>query len=271
MDTLTVIILAAGIGSRMKNLSSVPKALIPVDHLPMVVRIMNTLSETRLMINRFILIVRPIDLDIFQKEVPRYFSGTTVVSYVAQMEEDGYGTAAAVQSLLRQEGCPDEWNMIVNGDTPLLDARQMERFGNTVSIDMDLILGTVFMSDPVGYGRILHDPLRIMEQKEIDLLPPDDERHLVREVNTGIYIIRRDLFQYVSDIQSCPTTGEKKLTDICLFAKNPVCYSKFTVQEMINVNTPLDRNYAEYILFQKRQENIHRSLFTLLRKEMKFP
>lgn len=268
---MDVIILAAGIGSRMKN-PSIPKTLIPVDHVPMIVRIMTTLAESKLLIGRFVLIVRPEEKTVFEREIVRYLHTDIPIHYITQEPSDGYGTAAAVQSLFRHNDPINEWNMILNGDMPLLEARHLEQLQENIVMNRnDLVVGTLFLGDPSGYGRVLHNPLRIVEQKEIDALPPEDEVRSIREVNTGIYLIRKDLFLRIREIDICPITNEKKLTDICRIAQDPRCFSGFSQHEVININTPLDRNYAEYILFKKRQEDVYRSLFTLLRKEMKFP
>lgn len=273
---LRVLVLAAGRGERMRQgFPGIPKALVPVDHTPMIIRLIQTLLHSNhLDIANLTVVVRPEDEALFLTEFTRYLSPILLrkIGFVIQNLEDGYGTAAGVQAFLRQTPLPlsEDLILILNGDAPLLRVQSLENM--IQHFTSDLLLGTVFVDNPHGYGRIVHESpfqIRILEQKEVDQLPPHHSSRNLHEVNTGIYLMAASLLPIVSSISTCPVTHEKKLTDLCLLSPRTHVFSGFSEQEVVNINSPLDRNYAEHLLFLQRQEAIHRPLFSLLKKDMR--
>lgn len=268
MDTIQIVILAAGKGTRMKTqFPDIPKVLVQIDHIPMIIRLIQMITESRILVERIIVVIRPDDERLFKNELGRYMPGHQIHLICQDDEIDGCGTGAAVHAVLRHR-LLSEWTMILNGDAPLLESTTLEKLSEQIRMDRDVIVGTVHLKNPAGYGRIIKTPsLQIIEQTEIDVLPEDHDWRHIREVNTGIYVIRSDLFRRINEIDVCPIISEKPLTAILKMATSPICFSDFKTHEVLNVNTPHDRNYAEYICFKKREDLLHRSLFTILRKE----
>jgi 2-C-methyl-D-erythritol 4-phosphate cytidylyltransferase len=61
-----VVILAAGRGERMRAaFPGIPKSLVPLDHTPMLVRLLRTLQSSVLEVNAITIVVRPEEKDLF--------------------------------------------------------------------------------------------------------------------------------------------------------------------------------------------------------------
>lgn len=271
MSSIHVVILAAGRGERMRAaFPGIPKSLVPLDHTPMLIRLLRTLQSPLLSVEAVSVVVRPEEQELFAGELRRYLSGHFLqkVMLCAQQEKMGYGTAAGLQAFVSTEPPQDRF-MILNGDAPLVLPETL-RAMIMAAQDADLVVGTVFMRDPSGYGRVikLGDRIKILEQKEMEGLPSDHPSRTICEVNTGIYLMTRHLMKKTLTITECPITREKKLTEVCGLSDSPRVFSGFTEEETLNINSPLDRNYAEHVLFEKRTEAIHRPLYALLAKDM---
>jgi bifunctional UDP-N-acetylglucosamine pyrophosphorylase/glucosamine-1-phosphate N-acetyltransferase len=272
------IILAAGRGERMRiGFPGIPKALVPVDHTPMIIRLLKTLQSIVPSLHSISIVVRPEERALFKKEMDRYLSSRYVekIHLVVQEEKHGYGTAAGVQAAVESmDISSDHVYLVLNGDAPLIRTESLQKMiHDEWKEDTELVMGTVFVQDPTGYGRIFRDnvssSIRILEQKEVDELPEHHPMRNVREINTGVYAVSGALMKRALSIEECPVTGEKKWTDICLRTNSIRVFSGMNEEEAINVNSPLDRNYAEHVVHTRRMEAIQRPLFSLLAKDMR--
>lgn len=202
---LSVIILAAGAGTRMR--SSRPKVLHKLAGLPMVEHVYNTSRK----------------LGAEQIQVVYGHGGDQLKQHCAHFDVDWclqaeqLGTAHAVQ-----QACPslddDAVALILYGDVPLIKAETLEALvknasGNTVS------LLTVKLDEPAGYGRIVRDNgkvIAIVEHKDAD-----DAIKQIDEVNTGILALNAGyLNQCLDRIGNDNAQGEYYLTDVIELAVN---------------------------------------------------
>lgn len=263
---IQVIVLAAGRGERMRASFPYPKALVPIHGVPMIVRLLQTLIRSRLILENVIVVVRPEEEALFRGELGRYLPRFRKFEWVVQEPCDGYGTASGVQAVLRAGVPLADRVMIMNSDTPFLSAASLERMASS-STTADLCVGTAFIEGR-GYGRVIRsgESVTIMEQKEIDLLPEGHEWREVCEANTGVYIVRAPFLKRVGEIVECPVTREKKLTDMCALAGSVLLIQGFSEREVLNVNSPLDRNYSEYLLSRERDDTIDSFFFRLFHK-----
>ena len=196
---LSVIILAAGQGTRMK--SALPKVMHPIAGKPMLEHVYE----------------RSLDLGAADVHIVYGHGGEHLRDYCKEfdvewvLQEQQLGTAHAVQQA--SPGLePDEIALILYGDVPLIKSETLQVLINNVNDD-DISLLTVNLDDPTGYGRIIRDEgkvVAIVEHKDATT-----EQLSVNEVNTGILAVRAGyLNECLSKIDNNNAQGEYYLTDI---------------------------------------------------------
>jgi len=201
---LTVVILAAGLGTRMKSRRA--KVLHRAAGKPLVEHVISTALALAPPERIFVVVGHQAD------EVRRAVS-TPGIGFIEQTEQKGTGHAVMVgREQLAQLG---GYLMVLYGDSPLLRAETLERL---ISIETAggraATLLTAEMEDPTGYGRVIRDARglvsAIVEQKAAT-----PAQLAIREANMGIYCFRADLFwQYVDQLRTNNPAGEYYLTDM---------------------------------------------------------
>jgi bifunctional UDP-N-acetylglucosamine pyrophosphorylase/glucosamine-1-phosphate N-acetyltransferase len=234
---LSVVILAAGQGKRMK--SSLPKMLQPLAGRPMLSHVIDTARS----------------LDPASIHVVYGHGGDQVrealkdqpVSWVLQAEQLGTGHAV-MQALPRLSD--DHLVLILYGDVPLVRRQTLLDFTQLASAKAMALL-TVFLSDPTGYGRVLRDSRgqvrRIVEQK--DASKADLK---VRECNSGIMAIPgRLLRRWLGKLKNDNAQGEYYLTDVIAMAvKDKVAIKPYiapSAEEVMGVNDKVQLAEVEAI------------------------
>ena len=218
---LTVIILAAGAGTRMR--SSLPKVLHTVAGRPMLAHVAATATRLE---PRQVMVVYGHG----GEHVPETLSHLPVI-WVHQAER--LGTGHAVSQALPAVS-DDDVVLILYGDVPLVRQDTLEALTAAVTADT-LALLTIALDDPTGYGRIIRDGdgrvLRIVEQKDAS-----DEEKRVREINTGVMAVAAGrLKSWLAAIDNNNTQGEYYLTDVIAKA----------VADGVNIHTVSPRDELE--------------------------
>lgn len=202
---LSVIILAAGAGTRMRSLK--PKVLHELAGLPMVEHVYNT-SKT--LNAKQIQVVYGFGGDLLKHQCQHFD-----VSWCQQAEQ--LGTAHAVQQASPNIS-DDDVVLILYGDVPLTKAGTLNTLVQNVSAN-NVSLLTVKLEDPTGYGRIVRENGRvisIVEHKDAS-----EEIKTVKEVNTGILALRSAyLNECLSKVDNNNAQSEYYLTDIIEMAVN---------------------------------------------------
>jgi UDP-N-acetylglucosamine diphosphorylase/glucosamine-1-phosphate N-acetyltransferase len=203
MKKLITLILAAGLGKRMK--SDLPKVIHRINGKELVKYVISQATDTGS--DEIWLIIG------HKGELVREATKDLGVNYVEQKEQLGTGHAV-MQAENVLEGKSGDI-LILCGDVPLLRSEtliNMRKFHNS-SGAVATVLTTEF-NDPFGYGRIIKDKkgniLRIVEQKDAS-----EEEKSVKEINSGVYIIdKNELFSSLKHISSDNAGGEYYLTDV---------------------------------------------------------
>lgn len=202
MSGFTSIILAAGMGTRMR--SEFAKVLHPLCGVPMIEHVIDRVKEAGA--DRTVVVVGHL-----AEHVQRVIGAR--VEYVYQAEQKGTGHAVMqTESLLAGVTGPI---LITYGDTPLYRGETFRKFveGHVASGAKGSIL-TAIVNDPTGYGRILRseagDFARVVEQKDAT---PEEAK--VQEINTGTYCVEGDmLFQALRALTTDNAQGEYYLPDV---------------------------------------------------------
>jgi bifunctional UDP-N-acetylglucosamine pyrophosphorylase/glucosamine-1-phosphate N-acetyltransferase len=202
---LSIVILAAGKGTRMK--SSTPKVLHKLCNKAMIEYII----EESLKISNDINIVLFHQFENVKKTVENY-----PVNIIKQDHINYPGTGGAVLSTIKNTKIKNEKVLILNGDMPLIKADELKKFDK---IDADIVMSVMKLDNPAGYGRVVIDDgnvKKIIEEKDAS-----KEELKIPYVNAGIYLIKKEVLEkYLPKLNNNNAQKEFYLTDIIEMAVN---------------------------------------------------
>ena len=195
---LTVLILAAGKGTRMR--SDLPKVLQPLAHKPLLGYVIDASASFK---PRQLVVVYGYGGDL----VKETFSSRTI-QWVEQKEQ--LGTGHAVQQaipLISNEGS----TLILYGDVPLIDEHTIKRLIDKGQKNLAVL--TFSKEDPKGYGRIVRENNLI--QKIVEEKDCDTSQKKIKEINTGIMCAPNHLLKnWLGRLNNQNSQKEYYLTDI---------------------------------------------------------
>lgn len=210
MDTLSVIILAAGKGTRMK--SDLPKVLHPVAGTPMVNHVV---ASAYSLCRDNIHVVVGHQAEKVRQVVSERFD----VSFALQTEL--LGTGDAVKAALPDLAAHVRDVLVLCGDVPLIQPQTLESLVKTHGdTGAKVTVLAVDVEDPTGYGRIIRDSRGhvVAIREEADASAAEKA---VRTVNTGIYCFDRGFLEIaVEALQPENSQAEYYLTDVIQIAFN---------------------------------------------------
>jgi bifunctional UDP-N-acetylglucosamine pyrophosphorylase / glucosamine-1-phosphate N-acetyltransferase len=201
---VTAIVLAAGVGKRMK--SDLPKVLHRAAGLPLVSHVVQALG--------------PLDLDRIVVVVPKGHRDA-IGSAVAQtgveqdirfvVQDPPRGTGDAVRIALKEGDVDDGSVLVVPGDTPLLESGVLAQLLQSHNGVATMLTATV--DDPTGYGHVVRST-----NGSVDSIVEDrdatSEQKAIAEVNTSVYVFdAAALRDVVGDIGAANAQDEYYLTD----------------------------------------------------------
>lgn len=239
----TVIILAAGLGTRMK--SGLAKALHLVVELPLIRHVLNAASG---LVPQKIVVVLGHQADRVRNAI-----GNDGIEIVLQTEQLGTGHAVqqAISAISGQSGPI----VILCADTPLLTSTTLKAMvdlhrGNRAAVT----LVTAQVANPFGYGRVVRGKsgvMQVVEEKDATAA-----QRKIREVNAGIYCFERDfLLSSLSLLGKNNAQGEYYLPDaISLARKKKRAVAALFCEdsdEIMGVNSRYDLSRAEAVMQQR--------------------
>ncbi|MDH4286532.1 MAG: bifunctional UDP-N-acetylglucosamine diphosphorylase/glucosamine-1-phosphate N-acetyltransferase GlmU [Gallionella sp.] len=202
MNPLNIVILAAGKGTRMY--SDKPKVLHALAGKPLVQHVLDRATELG---PQQICVVYGHGGDAVPQAMRQY-------SAKFALQEPQLGTGHAVQQAMPHLA-DDSDTLVLYGDVPLIQyntLHQMRQAGG------GLVLLTVNLANPAGYGRIVRngegDVQSIIEEKDAS-----PEQREISEINTGILLAPTKLLRgWLAKLQNNNSQGEYYLTDIVAMA-----------------------------------------------------
>ena len=205
MSRLTAVILAAGLGTRMK--SATPKVLHPIAGRPLLHYAVRAAFEAG--VERAVVVTSGHEQ--IEQLLTREFGDR--VSTAVQNPPRGTGDAARIGI----EQVNTERVLILCGDTPLVRAEELSLLVSALDQPGadELSLMTCALDNPHGYGRVLRDAAGLVSElrEQRDLTSP--EQHAVREVNAGMYAGKTEVLRRaIAHIQPNNSQGEYYLTDV---------------------------------------------------------
>ncbi|HVF22114.1 MAG TPA: sugar phosphate nucleotidyltransferase, partial [Pyrinomonadaceae bacterium] len=203
---LNVLVMAAGLGTRMKSKRA--KVLHELGGRPLiayVVRAAQSLEPQK------IIVVVGHQAEEVQKAALAEVG--ELASFALQAQQRGTGDAVeSARSLLENS---DSLLLLLSGDVPLIRPETLRKLiEHHRETGAACTILEVRLENPTGYGRIVRDEQgqfqRIVEQKDAT-----EEERKIREINSGIYCFEtKDLFEALKRIEPKNQQGEYYLTDV---------------------------------------------------------
>ena len=247
MTDLGVILIAAGLGKRMK--SKLPKVLHPLGGKPL---LLHPVETARSLNPKKMAVVVGHGADAVKQACADH-----EINWVFQQRQLGTGHAVSCTREIFQDFSGDL--LILSGDVPLITRQSLlGLLRHHREQNATLTFLTALLARPSGYGRILRNEkeelIGIVEER--DAAEPEKK---IREVNAGIYVVSpRFLYAALDELNSDNQQGEYYLPDIVRVARRSGKIIR-TVRaedekEILGINTREELAFMEKTL----QERINR-------------
>jgi len=241
-DNIAVVVLAAGLGTRMK--SNKAKVLHEILGKPMIMYVSEIATKIA---GKNVVVVVGNQADEVKKTVSER------LSVIFSLQEEQRGTGHAVQCAFPYVPDHAEHVIILNGDVPLLTPNTViELLEDHLLSKRHVSLLAVEVENPKGYGRVLFDN-NMHVNEIIEETDATEEQKAIKTVNTGTYCVEKDfLFHSLNKLKSNNAQNEFYLTDIIkignsegmsvgvLIGKDP--------EEFVGINNPIELMNAERIM-----------------------
>lgn len=237
-----IIILAAGVGTRMKSsLSKVMHKIAGISMFEIVYNIAMQVSKNAI-------------IAISSNENKIEIEKITNTISVVQHERLGTGHAV-LQALPSLKD--NEFTFILYADTPLITKQTLERMKDVK--DSEIIVLGFYGNSYEKYGRLITQNqdtvIDIVEYKDAN-----EDQKRINLYNSGIFLIKTDVLkQIIPQIKNENNAKEFYLTDIVKIAKEAGFKTKFVLtnqEEVLGVNTREELSIAENIM-QERMRKMH--------------
>jgi len=175
--SISVVILAAGQGTRMK--STTPKVLHEISGKPM---LFHAIDAARSISNDVVVVLHH-QAERIEALVGEAYQG---IRFHRQDAQQFPGTGGAMKGVTTQHSR----TLILNGDMPLITHASLE---SLTGGDADINMSVIALENPSGYGRVVIENgkvAEIVEQK--DCTPEQLE---IQTVNAGIYAVNTSLLE----------------------------------------------------------------------------
>jgi bifunctional UDP-N-acetylglucosamine pyrophosphorylase / glucosamine-1-phosphate N-acetyltransferase len=260
-EKLTIVILAAGLGTRMKSRKA--KVLHEAGGLTLIEHVVRS-AVALTPPHRIVVVVG------HQAEQVREKLKHTGVGFAVQTEQRGTGHALEV---CRNEASGTEGRLIVlYGDCPLLSVRTLQRLLEHQSASgMAATVIATEVDNPTGYGRVIVDRNgRVAEIVEEKVATPDQKA--IRLINSGIYCFEAEpLWKYLQEVRPNPVSNEYYLTDIVEVlgraghAVSPLIHDQ--PDELMGINTRAELALVDRVFRDRKGLELMLAGVTIVRPE----
>ena len=247
---MNIVILAAGIGKRMK--SSLPKVLHQICGRPMICHVLDAVATFKE--SNIVVVIPPNGTEI-ENTVRQFTRAKFEPKFAIQEKPSGTGDALKSATPFLKINKP---TLILFGDVPLVSNQSLKRFAKNFEKTSALRILTTKIKKPKGYGRIIRN-----NRKEILLIREETDASIkekkIMEIFAGPMLVNtRVLKSLIHEIKQNNKQNEFYLTDLVAKAvSNNLAVSSLELedsQEILGVNTIKQKLEAEVILSQKKIE-----------------
>ena len=247
--TTTVVILAAGLGTRMrsKRAKVLHRAggMALVEHVVLAAR---SVAEA----DSIVAVTGHQAGAVEELLAPRG------LRFARQKKQKGTGDALACA---QPAAPPSDLVMVLYGDTPLLTAGTLVRLRDAhAASDAAGTLITTTLENPTGYGRVIADESgsvqAIVEEKACTA-----EQRGIQVINSGIYCFRADLlWKHLAEIQPTAPAGEYYLTDMAAILSahghRVQAWHLADSNELLGINTRVELADADRLLRRRKTDQL---------------
>lgn len=218
---LNVVILAAGIGSRMK--SNLPKVLQPLANKPLILHLLNTLQGLK---PAQCIIVYGHQGELVKQTICQNNTNDFVINWAFQEQQNGTAHAALQSIKYLQQSLAtkpkNNFTLVLVGDTPLLQIDTLQKLITTqMQKQSKLTLLTAKVANPFGYGRIVRNAENQQISAIIEEKDANETIKKINEINTGILLFDTNfLIQNLPKVNNNNAQKEYYLTDLIAMAVN---------------------------------------------------
>lgn len=253
MKTLSVVILAAGEGTRM--VSRLPKVIHPLGGEPIVYSVIRASLSLK---PKKVIVVTGHEEERVKAKILEEFSKAREIEFVNQSKP--LGTAHAMACARKLLG-DVESVLILSGDVPLVSRETLDDLVSFHKRERNqATVLTARLANPSGYGRVVRGPtnalLKIIEEKDATI------RELqIKEINSGIYIFEREaLLTALALVRPLNVKKEYYLTDTLEILRNQSyrvgAWMTHSSEELLGINSRVDLARVESVLQRWTLENL---------------
>lgn len=261
-DPLTIVILAAGLGTRMKSRQA--KVLHRAGGCTLIERVVETALEIAPAERIFVVVGHQAD------EVRKAVTHPNI-RFVEQKEQKGTGHAVLV---CREWLDPlDGYLTILYGDSPLLRSQTLLQLAQRqMAGEAAGTLLSAYMDDPTGYGRVIRNDADLTVEEIVEQNAANPQQLEIREANMGIYCFRADLFwRSIDRLNTENPAGEYYLTDMVAILNR----AEYRVEAMriadaneaLGINDRVDLANVDHILRGRKAGELMRAGVTIEKPE----
>ena len=256
MNNISIIILSAGKGTRMK--SELPKVMHRVAGREMVNMVID--EAKKLNPKNITLVVSP-EMEIFYDKIKNEHKNQQI-DFVIQNERKGTGHAVSCTiSTFNDNKKLHKKVLILYGDTPLISHKTLEKMLQKID-DFSLCLLGFDDEEENAYGRLVINDSGHLE-KIVEFKDANEIEKKIALCNSGVIAIDGDALPHLlSQIKNSNSAQEFYLTDIVAIANNhglKCTFIKTNITEVLGVNSRVELANIEKIkqkqIRQKMMEN----------------
>jgi bifunctional UDP-N-acetylglucosamine pyrophosphorylase/glucosamine-1-phosphate N-acetyltransferase len=235
---LSIIILAAGAGTRMK--SNKPKVLHNVCNKPMLCHIIEESQK----VTDEVEVVLYHKKEMVEDVIKKY--NTKIVTQ-DHLNFPGTGGAIKCTNPIKDKV------LILNGDMPLITENDIKAF---LEVDADIVMSVIKLDNPDGYGRVVIEDGEV--QKIVEQKDASTEELKIEYVNAGVYLINKELLdKFLPLLSNDNAQKEYYLTDIIEMARkenHSIKALEVKEESFKGVNSKFDLANAEKIMSDRIKE-----------------
>jgi len=254
----SIVILAAGLGTRMKSKRA--KVLHRAGGLCLLEHVVRT-ALTVTAAENIVAIVGHQAAEV-RAQVERH-------GIRFQLQTEQKGTGHAVLQAMGMPGLDHGRIVVLYGDCPLVSTRTLERL--LAAHQSGATLLTMYLENPTGYGRIIQDAgghvAAIVEEKAVT-----PEQRAIKEVNPGFYCFDAPLlWPCLAALRPNPASGEIYFTDVLeALRRDGHPAARCPVDdptELLGINTRAELAAADQVLRERKVRELQAAGVTIEKPE----